>query len=129
MKNLFRSLRRAVQQTNGTHLPEPERPDLGAEIATIQRAEAATPIEPGKRIHSFPVQELDLRLDRDVLGHYRITAWAGRERQYSFTVACAPGDYDELQRNFEEILHFLEGDRRPADLPDHAGLKGHLYGM
>ena len=106
----------------------PKPIDLTAEIDRIRRVEAAGEIDLGKRIHCFRHQGLELRLDRDVLGMYRVTVNEGRERRYSFTVVCAPGDYDTLRSGYEEITAFLDGDRHLAKLPRHDRLKGHYYG-
>lgn len=128
MKNFFRSLRQRATRTNGSHAPEPVPLDLSAEIEAVRTLEAAGGIEPGKRIHSFSCQELELRLDQDVMGQYRVTAWEGRERRYSFTIRCETGDYTSLRKAFEGIAHFLRSDRHLARLPDDALLKGHFYG-
>ena len=63
-----------------------------------------------------------------MLGLYRVTVNEGKERRYSFTVVCEPGDYDTLRSSYEEITAFLDGDRRLANLPRHDRLKGHYYG-
>lgn len=128
LKNFFRNLHQFVKGTNGTHAAEPEPLDLDAEVEVVRAAEAAEGIEPGKRIHSFVCEGLELRLDQDVVGQYRVTAWEGRERRYSFTVHCEAGNYAALRRGFEEIAHFLQSDRRLAHLPDDTLLKGHFYG-
>ncbi len=127
MKDFFRRLSKHFTSSNGHAVQEP-LPDLQAEIDAIRRVEAAETIDLGKQIHCFRHQGLDLRLDRDVLGLYRVTVNEGRERRYSFTIVCAPGDYDVLHASYEEITAFLDGDRHLATLPRHDRLKGHYYG-
>ena len=62
-------------------------------MSLIRRAEASEDIDLGKRIHEFRYEELDVRLDRDIAGLYRVTVKQGKERLYSFTVVCPPKDY------------------------------------
>ena len=127
MKDFFKRLNKHFSSQNG-QVVEPAPIDLTAEIDRIRRVEATEEIGLGKRIHCFRHQGLELRLDRDMLGMYRVTVNEGRERRYSFTVVCAPGDYDTLRSGYEEITAFLDGDRRLANLPHHDRLKGHYYG-
>ncbi len=127
MKKFVDRLRRRLRaHSDGTAAPKAL--DLDAEIRAIERAETDRAIAPGKRIHAFRYGELDLRLDRDVLGLYRVTVNQGTERRYSFTIVCPPGDYAALRSGYEAIAIFLDGDRRPADLPRTDWLKGHFYG-
>lgn len=127
MKKLVqRFKKRLAQNKNGHHIPWPAI-DINAEVDAIQRTESAAQIDLGKRIHSFVYQGLELRLDRDVLGMYRITVNEGRERRYSFTIVCASGDYDALRSGYNEIIQFLDGDRGLASLPRHERVKGHYY--
>ena len=125
--DFFKRLSKHFSSRNG-QAAAPPPVDLTAEIDAIRRVEAAGPIDRGKRIHCFRHQGLELRLDRDVLGLYRVTVNEGKERRYSFTIVCDPGDYDALRASYEEITSFLDGDRRLANLPRHDHLKGHYYG-
>ena len=127
MDNFFKRLRDHFSSSNGQHIPQPSV-NLAAQIEAIQRVEANEELDLGKRIHSFRHGGLELRLDRDVLGMYRVTVNEGKERRYSFTIVCQPGDYDALRAGYEEITGFLDGDRRPATLPRHDRVKGHYYG-
>ena len=127
--NIFNHLGKYLRNGRNGHASSEEVPiDLAAELALIEHAEANRDIGLGKRIHEFRYRELDLRLDRDVTGMYRVTVNQGRERVYSFTLECPPGDYDALRAGYEEITRFLGGDRHLANLPNHEGLKGHFYG-
>lgn len=108
--------------------PTPLPVDLDAELACIRRAEAEGGMPLGRLIHRFDVDGLDLRLDRDVTGAYRITVGDGQERQYSFSVRCRPRDYDALREAYEEVVRFLRSDRRLIRLPNDDRLKGHYYG-
>ena len=121
----LRGLLGAASTANGTTYPPV---DVAHEVEAIRVAELTRPPEPGKRIHSFPVQELELRLDRDVLGAYRLTASEGAERRYSFTLACAIGDGDTLHAALIDVVTFLEGDRSPTALPHTDLVHGHWYG-
>lgn len=127
LKKLVQHLHKQLsRRTNGQ--AQPEAFNLDAEIRTIERLEATHDVVLGKRIHEFRFQELDVRLDRDVLGLYRVTVNQGTERRYSFTIVCNPGDYDALRSGYEAITAFLDGDRHLADLPNTDWLKGHFYG-
>lgn len=129
VSSFFSRLRRlfsAAPAANGASYPAV---DVAREAEAIRVAELTRTPEPGKRIHSFPVQELDLRLDRDVLGTYRVTASEGAERRYSFTLAYRPDDGDALRTALAEVVHFLEGDRSPTTLPRTELIQGHWYGL
>lgn len=129
LKHLFKRLSERLHNSrNGTSTVPASPIDVEAELSRIQHAEASREIEPGKRIHEFRYEELDVRLDRDVLGLYRVTVNQGRERIYSFTIVCPPKDYDTLRAGYEEIALFLNGERHPANLPNSEWLKGHFYG-
>jgi hypothetical protein len=127
LKDFFKRLSKHFSSSNGqaTH---PPTVNLAAEIDAIRRIEQAEEIDLGKRIHCFRHQGLELRLDRDVLGWYRVTVSEGKDRRYSFTIVCEPGDYDTLRAGYEEITAFLDGNRHLTDLPRHDRLKGHYYG-
>lgn len=127
LKDFFKRFRKHYTTLNGQSLPSPSL-DLDAEIETIRTAETSQHIELGKQIHSFTYQHLNLRLDRDILGMYRVTVNEGRERRYSFTITCGQGDYDALRDGFAEIAKFLNSDRRLDDLPQDDRVKGHYYG-
>ena len=127
LKDFFKRLNKHFSSRNGQAVTEPPV-DLGVEIDAIRRAESAGAIDLGKRIHGFRHQGLELRLDRDVLGLYRVTVNEGKERRYSFTIVCDPGDYEALRAGYEEITTFLDGDRRLVNMPRHDRVKGHYYG-
>ncbi len=127
MNNFFKRLRDHYSTSNGQVIQRPSV-NLTAEIDMIRRVETTAEPDLGKRIHSFRHQGLELRLDRDVLGMYRVTVNEGKERRYSFTIVCPPGDYDALHAGYEEITRFLDGDRHLATLPRHDRVKGHYYG-
>ena len=129
MKDFFKRFGKHLFSGDGqAHVPAPSVFNLDAEIEAIRQIEAAGPVDRGKRIHGFIHQGLELRLDRDVLGWYRVTVNEGRERRYSFSIVCDPGDYEALRACYQEITAFLDSDRRPANLPRHERLKGHYYG-
>jgi hypothetical protein len=108
---------------------EPEWPPLNipAQIEAIRQVEAKGDPGLGRCYHHFEFHEFDLRLDRDITNTYRLIVNQGRDRRYSFSIYCQPGDYTSLQKAFEEIIHFLEGDRRFADIPRRQDLKGHFF--
>ena len=109
---------------------EPEWPQVNikAQIDTIEYNESNRDIGLGSRIHYFSFQEFELQLDRDITGMYRVVVTEGNNRRFSFTIKCKYGDYAKLGTCFEEILQYLSGDRRIADLPNHDLIKGHYYG-
>lgn len=126
MDFLARIRRRLLQSTNG----KAAHPafDLDTELALIERAEANRVIPTGRLIHEFTYSGLDLRLDRDMTGSYRVTVNEGAHRVYSFTVACPQKDYHTLRSGYDEIIRFLSGSQAVRELPDNALLKGHFYG-
>ena len=102
--------------------------NINAQIETVKLKETEDNIEPGRRIHYFPYLEFELQLDRDIIGLYRLVVNEGQNRRYSFTINCKQRDYESLRSAFEEIIQFLDGDRRIANLPNHDRLEGHYYG-
>ncbi len=102
--------------------------DIEAQIEAIRNIESDEDIGLGRRIHCFACREYELSLDRDIMGTYRVIAYQGKERRYSFTVTCPHKDYEALRNAFEEIVRYLGGDRRLADLPRHERMKGHYFG-
>ena len=127
LNSFFQRLRDHYSTSNGQYIERPSI-NLTAEIDAIRRVETTAKPDLGKRIHSFRHQGLELRLDRDMLGMYRVTVNEGKERRYSFTIVCPPGDYDALRVGYEEITQFLDSDRHLAKLPRHDRVKGHYYG-
>ncbi|MFQ5569644.1 MAG: hypothetical protein ACE5G0_08205 [Rhodothermales bacterium] len=127
MKNILHRFHKHFYRPNGQATAAPAV-DISTEIEAVRRAEADRDLDPGKRIHGFRYRGLELRLDRDVTGMYRVTVNEGRERRYSFTIVCEQGDYEALHAGYDEITHFLDGDRRVVNMPNHARLKGHYYG-
>jgi hypothetical protein len=71
---------------------------------------------------------LEIRTDRDITGHYRVTLWQGKERLYSFTVYAKKGEYEKLTRAYSQINEFLKGDQKLSSLPKNDLLKGFFYG-
>jgi hypothetical protein len=129
LKNLLAAFRKNLHRTpNGDGTAEAAPFDLDAQIACVAEAEAERDAGLGRRIYQFRYRDLDLRLDRDVLGRYRVTASEGPQRRFSFTVLCDQGDYAALRDGFAEITRFLDGERRVRDLPRHDRLQGHYYG-
>ncbi|HBX64679.1 MAG TPA: hypothetical protein DEG32_00410, partial [Balneolaceae bacterium] len=84
----------------GSSKEESPPPDfnLSGILDRISDKEATNVIEPGRKIHSFHYDLLEIRTDRDITGHYRVTVWQGKERLYSFTVFAKQGEYDKLER-------------------------------
>ncbi|MDZ7772586.1 MAG: hypothetical protein U5K31_07595 [Balneolaceae bacterium] len=111
-------------EASRAHRPELDLPSLIGEI----RQRESGGIERGRRIHQFTYGIFEVRLDRDITGHYRVTVYNGRERVYSFTVKAEEGQYEELQTGYRSIINFLDGERRLSELPDSPNLKGHFYG-
>lgn len=129
MKKLVRHLHHHLTRSrNGHPAAPPPAVNLETEIRMVQHVEGHEKIEPGKRIHEFRYGEVALRLDRDVLGLYRVTVNQGSERLYSFTIVCPSGDYTVLRAGYETITAFLDGNRHPTQLPNTDWLKGHYYG-
>ena len=76
MKPIRRLFRK--QSSGGKRRPDDYPPtDLAVEIATIERIEKEQEIGLGRRIHVFSFQELELQLDRDITGMYRLVALQG----------------------------------------------------
>lgn len=122
IKRLFKSI--------GTTEEKEAVPDIDIErvLSQIQKKEEVTDIEPGRKIHSFHFSLLEIRTDRDITGHYRVTVWQGKERQYSFTIFAKEGEYPKLRDAFTEINTFLKGDQKITSLPKNDVLKGFFYG-
>lgn len=116
------------------HLPfgrdeiAPPACDLDAELARIEQAEASRVIPTGRLIHAFVYDGLDVRLDRDMTGTYRVTVHEGGHRLYSFTIVCQQGDYRTLRSGYDEIIRFLSSSRALRDLPNLDHVRGHYYG-
>ena len=107
-----------------------EKPDVDipAQIDRIRAVEKESASDLGRLIHAFEYGDFVLRLDRDVTGTYRVMVTVGQERWYSFSVRSEHQDYAALQTAYEEIVDFLAGDRRLANMPSHEKLKGHYFG-
>lgn len=101
--------------------------DLASLISEIRERESAG-VDLGRRIYQFNYGIFDVRLDRDITEHYRVTVYNGRERVYSFTVMAKEGEYEELKDGYRSIIDFLDGERKPSELPNSNTLKGHFYG-
>ena len=102
--------------------------NIDAHIAIIKRHEAEHGSELGRLIHGFEYGDFTLRLDRDVTGMYRVVVYLGQDRWYSFSIRCDHRDYEALHSAYDDIIAFLSGDRRLAELPNSEGLKGHYFG-
>lgn len=101
--------------------------DLGSLIGEVRERESGG-IALGRRIHQFTYGIFEVRLDRDITEHYRVTVFNGRERVYSFTVMAREGEYEVLRDGYRTIIDFLDGERNLSDLPDSQSLRGHFYG-
>lgn len=101
---------------------------VAAQIDIIRSIETNQTIPTGQRIHGFNYANLEMRLDRDVMGTYRLTVNQGRDKQFSFSINCAKGDYEKLSRGLEEVIRFLDGERSFRNLPNHDLVKGYYYG-
>lgn len=104
-----------------------EELDLGSLMSEIRERESSG-VDLGRRIYQFTYGIFEVRLDRDITEHYRVTVFNGRERVYSFTVMAKEGEYEELRESYRTIIDFLDGERKPSELPDTGRLKGHFYG-
>ena len=127
MKKWIRTIR-GKKPTKQRNQPEWPPVDLGKEIESIRNSESDTDIGLGRKIHGFPFHEFELCVDRDITGMYRLVVYQGTERKYSFSIRCKHRDYTALRSGFEEIVKFLEGNRRIADLPKQENLKGFYFG-
>jgi hypothetical protein len=127
MIDLLARLRRRLLHTKNGKSALPAF-DLDTELTLIEQAEAGRVIPTGRLIHQFAYQGLDLRLDRDMTGMYRITVNEGGHRLYSFTVVCPHEDYRTLRSGYDEIIRFLSGTRAISELPNHEHVRGHYYG-
>lgn len=103
--------------------------DLERAIEQIQKSEKASQTEPGRPIFKGRHTHFDIRLDRDITGHYRITAFYGTEKAYSFSVYSETTDFKSLSSAFKTVTGFLEGERNLRDLPDDDLVKGHYFGI
>lgn len=101
--------------------------DISAVIAEV-KANELEDIPTGRRIHTLEHGSLEIRLDRDITGHYRVTVYEGADRRYSFTVFAKEGEYPILEKAYGEIIDFLEGDRHLSEIPDKEFIKGFYYG-
>lgn len=102
--------------------------DLQVEIDKIKQIELEQKIDLGRRIYQFDYKQFELCLDRDVIGMYRVIAFIGKERKFSFSIKCKYKDYDNLKKGYEGILDFLDGDQHIRNLPNNDLLKGHYFG-
>ena len=123
-------MKRIIRLFSSKKRIEPKWPqvDIKAQIDTVKFNESNRDIGLGRRIHYFPFREFELQLDRDITGMYRVVVTEGNNRRFSFAIKCKHGDYAKLGTCFEEILQYLSGDRRIANLPNHDLMKGHYYG-
>lgn len=110
--------------------PEPDWPefDINAQVDMIKKIESETKFDLGQRIHYFYYKNFELSLDREITGLYRIVVCEGKDRRFSFSIRSKPGDYQAFLTSLEEIVKFLDGDRRIINLPKHDLLKGFYFG-
>jgi len=121
-KNLFKGaskLDQEIIQAPPLHIEE--------EVNKIKSVEEKHNPKLGERIHHFDFMEFDLSLDRDVTEMYRLVAFEGKEKRFSFTIKCKQGNHELLQKAFEEIINFLKGERKLKNLPNNELLKGHFF--
>lgn len=122
IKKLFKRKRNGEPKSS---FPEPDIPAL---ISQIKKREDAGNISPGQKIHAFDHGPFTIRIDRDITKNHRITIWQGSERIYSFTVYASQGEYEKLEKAYEQVIQFLESDQSLSDLPSSDLLKGFYYG-
>lgn len=104
-------------------------PDINLEQILSQIKETENQdIEPGRKIHEFDYDNFTLRLDQDITKNYRITVFQGKERVFSFTVFASQSEYEKLKLAYGEIIGYLKGEQKIADLPSSNLLKGFFYG-
>ena len=120
---MFKWLRRNKKEPT-PYVPPPP-PDSGPVAVAMRHAEVDGPTEPGKVITQLVYDELTVRIDRDVVGMIRVTASQDNERRYSFSLRCAP---EEWETALDEIFQFLASDRRLRTLPKNDRIVGHYYG-
>ncbi len=102
--------------------------DVSGVIEQIKQKEQAKNIPLGRRIHTLEYGELYLFLDRDITENYRVTAYRGRERIYSFSIFAGQGNYEVLEKGYQKIMDYLASERKVSDLPEDENIKGHFYG-
>jgi len=124
----FSRLRSLFTQTNTNGTAKGPQINIAAQIETIRSIEFSQTIPTGQRIHGFSYANLLMRLDRDVMGIYRITVNQGSEKRFSFSINCEKGDYEKLGRGLEEVIRFLDGKRSIRSLPNHELVRGYYYG-
>ena len=127
MRSLIARLKNRLAYSGDGAPPEPAV-NLDDELSRIERAEKERVIPTGRLIHQFNFEGLDLRLDRDMTGTYRVTVNEGGHRVYSFDVRCAHQDYPALRDGYGAIIRFLSGPRSLRELPSGEMLKGRYYG-
>ena len=109
------------------HQPVPE-PNYGQLIESIRKKEHSADIQPGKEIHTLEYDLFEIRLDRDITEHYRITVFHGNERIYSFTVFVKKEEPGKLEDAFRQVISFLKTDRNISGLPENELIKGFYFG-
>jgi hypothetical protein len=113
-----------------TDTPGPSAADVDVQthIETIGRIlkEKKPPL--GQCFFSLEFSPYELFLDRDITGAFRFIVNEGPKKRFSFTVRCAPDDTETLRSGFQEILEYLSGPRRVAELPRKEYLKGYYFG-
>lgn len=105
-----------------------ETVDIPELIRQIKEREDKDEVPLGRRIHTFAYKEFQLSLDRDITENYRVTAYIGQDRIYSFSIFANQGNYNILEKGYSEIIQYLDGDRNIQSLPDNEIIKGFFYG-
>lgn len=105
-----------------------ETVDISQIIRQIKDREAKQEIPLGRRIYVFSYDDLQLSLDRDITENYRVTVTRGRERIYSFSIFANRGEYEILEEGYNQIIEYLDSDRKVSSLPENENIKGFFYG-
>lgn len=127
MKNFLKTIRHLLGGGNNKD-SMPAQINIDAQIELIKSIEKKHKIEPGRRIHVFEYLGFVLNLDLEVTNTYRLVAFEGQEKKYSFSIKGKPGDYETLKSGLEQSLDFLSGDRKIVNLPKKDLLKGYYFG-
>ncbi len=128
MKHYFETIKKFFKGFSRDPFVPPEF-EISSQIRLIRQSELNCKPEPGRRIHAFEFMEFELSLDLELTGTYRLAAFMGREKKYSFSIACKPGDYEELARGIKESTDYLSGERKISELPINELIRGYYFGV
>ena len=128
MKKFFEIIRNIFQGGNDKNY-EPPVFEIETQIALIRNIEKQQIPEPGRRIHSFEYLEFVLSLDVEITGLYRLIAFEGKEKRYSFSIKGKPGNYDLLQEGLKQATTFLSSERKLKDIPNNEFIRGFYFGL